>query len=197
MLERGLAAKKARSVFFEERNTIDVYIEDTAKGYKKIYKCILNRLIGEKFVVSDVFPLGGKSHVLKAWKSDTNKRNRPRVYIVDGDLSLFFGERLCGNGLYTLPYYCLENVFICKESLLQILVEEDPEREYTEINELLNFDEWINKNSRLFFDLFIMYALISKYNAVTPTINYSISNLIDDMGDLDSINVNQRKSTYK
>lgn len=35
MLERSLAARKAKSVFFEERNTIDIYIEDTAVGYKK------------------------------------------------------------------------------------------------------------------------------------------------------------------
>ena len=193
MLERGLAAKKARSVFFEERNSIDIYVEDTAIGYRKIYKCILNRLLGDRFLINDIFPLGGKTAVLSSWENDTNKRSRPRLYIVDGDIELLQGIRECKDGLYTLPYYCIENIFLCEKSIVDLLVEEDPEKEHDELYKLFDYEGWEIKNSKLLFDLFITYFLIKKYAPSIPNVNYQVSKLIsDNKGDLDSVKVSDR-----
>ena len=41
MLERRSSAKVAKSVFYEDFNDIDIYIEDTAPGYRKIFKELL------------------------------------------------------------------------------------------------------------------------------------------------------------
>lgn len=35
--ERSVQASSAKSVFFEELNDIDIYIEDTAFGYSKLF----------------------------------------------------------------------------------------------------------------------------------------------------------------
>ncbi|MFQ3396339.1 DUF4435 domain-containing protein [Enterobacter mori] len=180
MLERSLAARKAKSVFFEERNTIDIYIEDTAVGYKKIYKCILNRVLGEKYLINDVFPLGGKSAVIHSWENNGNKRNRPQLYIIDGDIDLLGGIRRCEAGLYTLPYYCIENIFLCENSLLNILVEEDPERERDELSQLFNFSEWNQLNIEPLIELFIVYFLTKKYIPETPNVHYQISKLVSN-----------------
>ncbi|MBN7122638.1 hypothetical protein BSU01_13105 [Erwinia billingiae] len=198
MLERGLAAKKARSVFFEERNTIDIYIEDTALGYTKIYKCLLNRLLGDKFLINDVFPLGGKSAVTYSWQTDENKRNRPRLYIVDGDIDLINGERECGKGLYTLPYYCIENTFICENSIIEIMVEEDPEKESDELRVEFDFNDWETKNSKLLMDLFVTYALVRKFKPTIPNVNYQVSKLVSsNTGNLDAEKVLERINILK
>jgi hypothetical protein len=195
MLERGLAARKAKSVFFEERNSIDIYIEDTAIGYKKIYKCILNRILGDRFLINDVFPLGGKSAVLHSWENDRNKRNRPQLHIVDGDIELLGGERRCDSGLYTLPYYCIENIFLCEQSLLDILVEEDPEKERDELSSAFNFTEWNHLNIEPLIKLFVTYYLVKKYVPTIPSIHYQVSRLAtDNSGVVDTIKVNNRIS---
>lgn len=180
MLERGIAAKKAKSVFFEENNSIDIYIEDTAKGYRKIFKTILNRVLGEKYLINNVFPLGGRSSVISQWEQDKNKRNRPRIYIIDGDLNLLLEERMCFPGLYVLPFYCIENIFICEQSLVALMVEEDAEREEDELRELLNFREWEQKNKKLLIDLFVTYALTKKHVPTIQSVAYQVSNLISN-----------------
>ncbi|HCT8366621.1 DUF4435 domain-containing protein [Klebsiella aerogenes] len=193
MLERGLAARKAKSVFFEERNSIDIYIEDTAVGYRKIYKCILNRVLGDKFLINDVFPLGGKKAVLQSWGNDRNKRNRPQLHIVDGDIELLSGERRCDSGLYTLPYYCIENIFLCEQSLLDILVEEDPEKERDELSDAFNFTEWNRLNIEPLINLFVTYYLVKKYVPTIPSIHYQVSRLVtDNSGIVDAVKVKSR-----
>lgn len=193
MLERGLAARKAKSVFFEERNSIDIYVEDTAIGYKKIYKCILNRLLGEDYLINDVFPLGGRGAVLTSWGSDENKRKRPRLYIIDGDIDLLHGVRECKAGLYTLPYYCIENIFVCEDAIVNLMVDEDPEKEKDELSALFDFNGWNEKNADLLFELFITYALIQKFTPSIQNVNYQISKLVSgNKGELDSVKVNER-----
>ncbi|MCA6953717.1 DUF4435 domain-containing protein [Pectobacterium polaris] len=192
-MERSITAKKARSVFFENQNTIDIYIEDTAIGYKKIYKCILNRMLQGRFLINDVFPLGGKNAVIQSWENDKNKRNRPQLHIVDGDIELLGGIRRCEIGLYTLPYYCIENIFVCEQALLDILVEEDPEKERNELSDLFDFSEWNNSNIEPLISLFIVYYLTRKYTPTIPSINYNIKNLVkDNTGIVDKVKVESR-----
>jgi len=169
-MERSTAARKARSVFFESRNTIDIYIEDTAVGYKKIFKGLLNRTLNSKYLINDVFPLGGRNAVISEWEKDTNKRDRPRLYIVDGDLHLMNGNLTRAKGLYSLPFYCIENILICEHALTQLMVEEDPEREYDELKDLLDFPTWIKDNLSL-LNLFISYAMCFKHCPEIKTVS--------------------------
>ncbi|MFV8845976.1 DUF4435 domain-containing protein [Serratia fonticola] len=191
-MERSTAAKKARSVFFENQNSIDIYIEDTAVGYKKIFKCLLNRVLSEKYLINDVFPLGGRGSVISEWEKDKNKRERPRLYIIDGDLHLLNGNHPREPGLYSLPFYCIENILISEHALTQLMVEEDPEREYEELKTSLNYTNWLVSN-RMLMDLFIAYAITFKHCPSIPTVSCKIKEFISgNTGEID-----ERKVTLK
>lgn len=56
MLNRRLAAKSASSLFYEEYNDVDIYIEDTAEGYRKIFKELLNKALGTNFNIELSIP---------------------------------------------------------------------------------------------------------------------------------------------
>ncbi|MGL5223771.1 MAG: DUF4435 domain-containing protein [Aeromonas sp.] len=191
-MERSTAARKARSVFFEHQNTIDIYIEDTALGYKKIFKGLLNRALNSKYLINDVFPLGGRNAVINEWKKDTNKRERPILYIVDGDLHLMNGNLERAEGLYSLPFYCIENILICEHALTQLMVEEDPEREYDELKKLLDFPTWVKDNQPL-LNLFVFYAICFKHCPEIKTVSCKLKDFISsDSGVVDELKIQNK-----
>lgn len=192
MMERSTAARKARSVFFEHRNTIDIYVEDTALGYKKIFKGLLNRALNSKYLINDVFPLGGRNAVINEWEKDTNKRDRPRLYIVDGDLHLMNGNLARAEGLYSLPFYCIENILICEHALTQLMVEEDPEREYDELKKILDFPTWVKDNQPL-LNLFVFYAICFKHCPEIKTVSCKLKDFISsDSGVVDELKIKNK-----
>jgi hypothetical protein len=91
-LQRSEAARFAASVFFEDFNDVDVYVEDTAEGFSKIYGILLGRLLADRLTISRVFPLGGRTSVIAAAQREYTSQ-RKSVFIIDGDLYLLCGER--------------------------------------------------------------------------------------------------------
>ncbi|NWE37420.1 hypothetical protein, partial [Pseudomonas gingeri] len=65
-MERSAAAKYAASVFYEGFNDFDIYVEDTAPGYTKIFASILSRAISNNVTLEKIFALGERSNVLDA-----------------------------------------------------------------------------------------------------------------------------------
>ena len=121
MFERTSAAKSAASIFYEEYNDIDIYIEDTAKGYRKIFKELLNKALDSKFEIDQVFPIGNREEVIAECEKNQLNSGRKRVYIVDGDLYLLNGnDRDDLKGLFVLPRYCIENYFFSLTSISEI-----------------------------------------------------------------------------
>ena len=57
---RSETSKSAKSVFFEDVNDIDIFIEDTAIGFEKIYAILFSRVFSDAYSVEKVFPLGGR-----------------------------------------------------------------------------------------------------------------------------------------
>ena len=88
--ERSIRAKVAKSVFYKEVNDIDIYIEDTTKGYKKLYKNLFSRVFQNKYRVSEVFPIGSRGKVIAQHKIKNSIR--PYLFIIDGDLFLTTGD---------------------------------------------------------------------------------------------------------
>lgn len=190
MLTRSARSNKAKSVFFEEFNDIDIYTEDTAVGYRKLYAQLLSRHFKERFKINDVFPLGGRSAVLKACEGDVNKRSRPRVYIIDGDLYFLRGDNPELPGLFVLPAYCIENILVCEHAATEFLVDEDPAREYDQLKADLKFDEWISHNESLLIELFIIYAVSMEFTPELPTVSLKISDYLNgDTGFVDEAKI--------
>lgn len=180
MFGRSVAAKKARSVFFESRNSIDIYIEDTAPGYKKIFKSILSRTFSDQYLISDVFPLGGRRAVIDRWRNDKNPRGRPRIYIIDGDLFLLHGDMPRDKGLYTLPFYCIENILLCKDAVINLIDEESPTEDLLSLEGEMDFSNWINTNTEHLSELFIHYALTFKYLPEIQTVASGVSGFVSN-----------------
>ncbi|MEZ8197350.1 DUF4435 domain-containing protein [Vibrio splendidus] len=192
-LVRSTKAKRAKSAFYHEYNEIDIYIEDTAIGYKKIFRKLMSRYFEGSYKVSDVFPLGGRDQVLKACGNDQQPRKRPRLYIVDGDLYLLLGESIQLQGLYVLPRYCVENHLICPNALTQILEEEAPESEYEQLEDKLDFIGWINANKMHLIELFIVYAVAKKLTPTIQTVAFGYKGLISSGdGEVDATKVRHR-----
>ncbi|WJG20950.1 DUF4435 domain-containing protein [Vibrio furnissii] len=195
MLTRNLKAKVAKASFFDDYNEIDIFIEDTAKGYKKLFNKIIQRILGGKFKIENVFPLGGRREVLTACQSDQNSRNRARLYIIDGDLYILSGEvddtKL--NGLYVLPRYCIENHLICKMSLLSIMEEEDVDNSLETLEQLFDYDAWVDAVKSNLVDLFVEYGVAKRIAPSVQTVAFGYSGLVSsNTGEVDPIKVARR-----
>jgi len=198
MLKRSPKAKRNKASFYHEYNSIDIFIEDTAVGYKKLFTKLLSRILSSSHIVSDVFPLGGRIEVISACEADQLRRNRARLYIIDGDLYLLTGENLNLKGLYVLPRYCIENHLLCISALLSIMEEEDPERDLIALEGLLDFTGWVDSVKNDLLSLFIEYGVAKSIAPHLQTVKYGYKNLISgNSGDVDRDKVNTRIHTLR
>ena len=195
--ERSVQANSAKSVFFEEINDIDIYIEDTAFGYSKLFSILFSRVFEGRYKVGKVFPLGGREAVVSEHAG--NQSDRPSIYIIDGDLFLLAGDAVVNKkGLYKFPYYCVENVLCDHESLLTIMDEEEPEYDDSKINELFNYQEWLKNNEGKLFLLLVEYAISMLLNPQEQKVAFKVGGLVSsNKGELDTTKLLKRIEDLK
>jgi hypothetical protein len=175
--ERSIRAKVAKSVFYKEVNDIDIYIEDTTKGYKKLYKNLFSRVFQNKYRVSEVFPIGSRGEVIAQHKIKNSIR--PYLFIIDGDLFLTTGDIVENqNGLFKLPFYCVENILCHWESIISIIEEEDINKDLETIESQFNFEEWLQINEEKLFNLFIEYSISKVLYPEQKTVSFKVSKLL-------------------
>lgn len=194
MLDRKSSSKVAKAVFYEDFNDIDIFIEDTATGYRKIFKELLKRVFNSDLKIDQVFPVGNRDMVIEECRKNQQPGGRKRIFIVDGDLYLMHeNNEIALKGLFILPRYCIENYLIHENSIVDVLYEEDPELEKEQIAQKLGFDSWINSNDTILTELFKYYALCKKHIPMEQTVAYKVSRLCkDDSGELCRIKTQQR-----
>ncbi len=195
VFEWSFRAKRARSVFFEKYNDVDIYVEDTGNGAKKLYALIFGRLMQGKYRVAEVFPLGGKERVLRECEGDQERGDRPKIYVVDGDLDLLTGKSLPKlRKLVMLPRYSIENFLIDKLAVLSILDEEDVERDRGALERELGFEKWVSGNQDPLFELFVVFALAREIIPSRKTVSEGVGGLVSsDNGIVDRGKVDARK----
>lgn len=178
MFDRKIAAKSAASLFYEEYNDVDIFIEDTAIGYRKIFKELLNRALESKFSIEQVFPIGNREEVIAECEKNQSYTGRKRVYIIDGDFYILNGnDRNDLKGLFILPRYCIENFFFDEDAIARTAYEEDAEMEINEIIDGLAFNDWFEKNEKLLLELFIIYAICFKNIPSEQTTGFKVTKL--------------------
>lgn len=190
---RSTSANSAKSVLYEDFNDIDIYIEDTAEGYEKIFHEIMSRVFKGKYLISKVFPLGDRGQVIATCKSHSS--DRPSLYIIDGDLYCLCGERTDTNipGLYTLPFYCIENLLINQEAIHETLNEECVHLLRDDAIAKFSYDLWVNNSCKLLLDLFIEYAISFSLNPTEPTVSIKVSSYLNDnSGYVDEVKINTK-----
>lgn len=197
--ERNTIGKSAVSVFFEEYNDIDIYIEDTAVGAEKIATKIFSRVFGEKYKVDKIFPLGGRIAVLQQFEVEKNRLHRPSIFVIDGDIFLLAGDTIPNEvGLYRFPFYCIENLLMDGTALNAILDEEDPTQSEEELAEKYSVNQWAENNEAKLLELFVEYAVSNKLNPAEPTISFQVKNLVSSNdGQIDDAKLRARLDDLK
>jgi|GEM_PF-699852 len=177
--ERSNIAKSAKSIFFEDFNDIDLYIEDTTVGYSKLFSIMFSRLFEGIYRIERVFPVGDRDSVISQHKQHENN-GRPSLYIIDGDLYILTGNDAANQpGLFKLPVYCIENILCDHEAIIDVLDEEDPVYERTKIAESFDYEEWLSNNCDLLFDLFIEYTISFHANRTIKTVSFPVRKLVE------------------
>lgn len=199
ILDRSTKGKHAKAVFFHDFNDIDIYIEDTALGSKKLYREIFSRIFDGKYRVDTVFPLGCKQTVVQQCTEDQENGGRARIYITDGDLELLIDNNPQGlKRFYVLKRYCIENYLIDESSIISILHEEDLEKSLEDIEHELDFQQWVKENEEELFNLFVTYAIAKCVLPELPTITFPVNKLVSSpKGVIDVDKIANRKKAIK
>lgn len=152
--------KQLQSVFKAYRNTIDIYTEDKIED-KEFYVQLLSRLLDNTDVkIRDVHPLGCRQNVVKCCKEDQSER--PKIYIVDGDIYLQYEESKNIPNLHVLDAYCIENLLVCEEALCKVAYSWDGTKPLNEIKQKLDFHNTIQGLLNPLIDLFFNYSIQSE-----------------------------------
>lgn len=177
--ERGTAGRFAKSIFYEDINEIDIYIEDTGTGSEKIASKIFSRVLDGVYRLEKVFPLGGRGAVISKFNEEKSSLVRPSLFIIDGDIYHLTGDNIRDEiGLYRLPCYCIENILVDPTALHSIIDEEDAVRTEDELVRAFDYEGWENLNKTKLKDLFVEYAISRVLNPSEPTIAYEVRNLV-------------------
>jgi hypothetical protein len=157
MIKYSKRALKAITFLFRPYNDIDIFVEDST--CHNMWELLLNKVLGDRPRVIRIFPLGGKKEVLKACESDQGKSNRPKLYIIDGDLDFVVGKGppSC-KYLYRLNAYNVENLLFSETALIEIAFECMPDLPRVEVQKSLAFKKVRNELVRKCRPLFVIYG---------------------------------------
>lgn len=174
-LEWSSSALHARSIFFEEFNDIDIYVEDTDATTIRIFTTLFQRAL-EHLRIDTVFGLGGRHEVIKRFNRDTSN-GRKRLYVIDGDFSCLIGE-LCQHdipsGIFRLSRYCIENYLLDKKAFSEVAYDEDGLRSPNELLRQADFDQWLLDSSSQLLRLSLAYACSEHFGLGVKTCSRSI-----------------------
>ncbi|MEE4618259.1 DUF4435 domain-containing protein [Pseudomonas alliivorans] len=114
------AASKSIGLLYRQLQPIEVYVEDS--NSEAFYFELLNRMIEDEKKIRKIIPLNGRTNVLNYCEDFDH--STPALFIIDGDLDLFWGVREVGKtNLFQHRAYCIENYLICKNAAIELIVE--------------------------------------------------------------------------
>ena len=139
-------------------NDVDVFVEDT--GNHNMWLVLLKRILPARVRLQSVNLMGGREAVLKACKLDQADRPRRRLYIIDGDLDFLLGRtRPRLKFLRRLRAYCLENLLINENAIVQIGLGCRPNATEIDISRQFAFEQWLDATAARLRPLFALYAV--------------------------------------
>jgi hypothetical protein len=112
-------AQLGRAYLYQSYNDLDIFVEDTT--CQRAWVRIARSILGPSVRLEAVFPLGGRQAVIARCAVDQIDGGRPRIYIIDGDFDLLLGaEPPKAKRLYRLAAYCLENILLSEDAIIEI-----------------------------------------------------------------------------
>ncbi|WP_339493381.1 DUF4435 domain-containing protein [Pseudomonas sp. EA_35y_Pfl1_P108] len=120
ILTWSTAASKSIGLLYRQLQPIEVYVEDS--NSEAFYFELLNRMLEDEKKIRKIIPLNGRTNVLNYCEDFDH--STPALFIIDGDLDLFWGVREVGRtNLFQHRAYCIENYLICKNAAIELIVE--------------------------------------------------------------------------
>lgn len=159
MLELSDEPKRLVSTFLTYRNSIDIYTEDELKD-KEFYKVLFNRLLENRIVINDITPLGARENVIARCQTEPDN-GRKKIFIIDGDVTIIHGKDTpVLTNLFVLNAYCIENFVLDKQSVLNFVYLNCASKPKEEIENEIQFENWLNMYSNKLVELFIHFAIV-------------------------------------
>ena len=115
--------------------------------------------------------------MLAACRLDQNDDGRKKIYIIDGDYDYLLGRpkpRL--RHLYRIRAYCLENILLRPESILEVGVDARPMCTKEDIANLLDYPSFLGDYEAKLTTLFVAYATAHQVVPSLRTTSYSVMN---------------------
>ena len=179
MLRRSSTAKKNKAIFFRHVNDIDIFVEDTSAAHVKIYQVIFDRALHGKVKIKKIFPCGSRKDVIKS-AANARDEGRIQIFFIDADLNLSLANKVKIERVIEWDKYCLENHFLQEKSTIKVIDLNSATLQSSEIEEKLNFNQWLSSTSFQLIDIFSVYTICHKYKLSVPTVSYSGMRLCKD-----------------
>lgn len=176
MVRYSPRAAKALALLKRPYNDVDIFVEDT--GNHNMWLLTVRRLLPLGTKITSVNMLGGRDAVISACKLDQTNTGRRKLYIVDGDFDYLLGKsRKKLKYYYRLRSYCIENLLIRENPLIQVGLENSPKLNEAQIAKEINFQIIMREVEELLVPLFISYAVAHKLHRPAKTVSFPVGSL--------------------
>lgn len=172
-------ASATRAIFYQGLNDINLFVEDAGLEYE--YETIFKRLLKDKYCITAIFALGGKTNVKQKYAEFGSDINGVKnFYIVDGDFDRYIKpeDMISASCFIYLKAYNIENYYVdqyaCEQfakSKLKCLDQEVVSR--------VGFVDWKEKIVNEAKKLFLYYCFIQKFGLGIQTLSRSAYLFID------------------
>ena len=153
---------------YKQFNDIDFYVEDEYQ--ENFYYIILKKLFPD-INFSKIFPLGGKYNVIKNAKNTIG--DKKKVYIVDKDFDDLLNKKENLENLFYLKQYSVENYLLEANPIIEIVMEERPKFQRSEIDQKFILGDFLTECKNLFLEIIPCYIVIQKYELGIPNVDLS------------------------
>lgn len=148
------------SEFKSYRNSVNIYTEDKEED-RQFYVRLLGRLLdGTGCQINDITPLGSCHSVEQASKNNPDPKG---VYIIDGDIYTILSPKQSTSSLYVLDAYCIENMVVDGNSVLNVAYCFYGKMGKEELSETLKTDEFMMSITEPLTEMFFHFALEQKH----------------------------------
>ena len=177
MIDYSRKAIVGLAYLFRPYNDIDVYIEDTT--CRNMFEVLLDRMLDGQAKVTRIFQLGGRNNVIETCKNNQDGRDRPRLYIIDGDFDAVLGKeppRL--RYLYRLSVYCSENLVFTEAATLEVAFENLTNASRDKIEATIQFSRFLDDIVHKLTPLLVIYIAAQILNANVQTTGFNVTQLL-------------------
>lgn len=173
-------AKIALVHLFRPYNDIDIYVEDTT--IHRIYEALIQRMLPEEVSLRRIFQLPGREAVLSACINHINKYGRKTLFIIDGDFNVLLSTEdfSAYSNLYQLQVFCIENLLISQNSLVEIAADSLPNTKFEDTESIIDYDAFISDVVSNLSPLIVIYYVAHILDKSIDTFNLNVNNFFKE-----------------